>query len=123
MRTIFGKTFWRTIPYISLAITAGVFFYLSYFISNQLWNNWFLSISSNIASIFFAFFLYELIKARSQKELNKEVFEYAKRIVDRDIYSILHTLSKFLYGFGRGRVWSQTSLLLKMSPSELETLI
>lgn len=118
------KFFWKVIPYISLFVSTAIFFSLSYLaVKHALWNNWFLSISANLASVFFIYFLYEVIKTKSEKELKKEIFEYAKADVDRDIYSIVRNLAKFFYGFQRGRLLSQTFKLLHLPPNELEQLI
>ncbi len=118
------KVFWRIIPYFSLSASTALFFWLAYLVMvHVMWNNWLLSISANLASVFFIYFLYETIKAKSEKELKKELFIYAKSDVDKDIFSIINNLSKFFYGFQRGRVLSETFKLLKLTPQDLERLI
>lgn len=117
------RYFWISVPYFSLTLALVVSFLISTKITNSTWNNLFLSISANIASVIIVYFLYEIIKAKSKKELNKEVFEYAKRFADKDIHEILYKLSKFFFGFQRGRMLTESTKLLRYEPEELEEYI
>jgi len=118
------RLFWKTIPYISLLFSTALFFGLAYIEFNHVMrNNFLLSISANLGSVFFIYFLYETIKAKSEKELKKEIFNYAKADVDKDIYSILRNLAKFFYGFQRGRLIMEAFRLMRRPPEELEGLI
>ena len=43
--------------------------------------------------------IYELVQQSSQKKLNRELFDYAKMQVDREILSIAHQLTKIVQSY------------------------
>jgi len=92
-------------------------------INNPFFSNWLLSISANLISVLFIYFLYELIKAKSEKELKKGIFQYAKSYVEGDVFAILYTLSKFVYGFKDGRSFVKALGLTKLTKNELKSTI
>jgi hypothetical protein len=118
------RHFWKIIPYFSLIISMVGVTWLAYLeINNPFFSNWLLAISANLISVLFIYFLYELIKAKSEKELIKGIFQYAKSYVDGDIFAILYTLSKFVYGFKEGKSLVKTLGLTKLTKDELKSVI
>jgi len=90
------KTLFKVFPYFA-SILAGLLFY---FIGIKLGEN-FKGLLINISAAFFAIpFIYLFYKTAhkfSKKKLNKEIFDYAKMQVDREILSIVNQLSKIVY--------------------------
>lgn len=114
------RIFWKTVPYFSLLISTALFAWFAFLtLANAFWGNWFLSISANLISVLLIYFLYEIIKSKSEKELKKEISGYARSYIDGDVLSILHALSKLVYGTERGSSLSET---LQLSKLDVETL-
>lgn len=118
------RYFWKIIPYFSLIVSMVGVTWLAYLkINNPFFSNWLLGISANLISVLFIYFLYELIKAKSEKELKKGIFQYAKSYIDGDVFAILYTLSKFVYGFKDGRSLVKALELTKLTKNELKSAI
>jgi len=86
----------KLLPYFVAVIIGGVF----YFLANHL-DEKFYDLFINIAAAFFAipllYLFYDIIKSFSHKRLNKEIFDYAKMQVDRELLSILNQLQKIVF--------------------------
>lgn len=118
------RAFWKIIPYVSLIVFSIIFFCLSIRFSRfTSFENWLLSISANLFSVLLIYFLYEIIKAKSQKELNKEIFYYAKSYIDGDVLSILMNLTKLLYGVEKGIQLNRPIDLKKASKEYIQDIL
>lgn len=93
---MFKKTFLKSLPYLIAIITGGIFYFLAIGLEQK-----FYDLLINIAAAFFAipllYFFYEIAKSFSHKKLNKEIFDYAKMQIDRELLSILNQLQKIVY--------------------------
>ncbi len=93
---MFKKKLLKSLPYFAAIITGGIFYFLATFLDKR-----FYDLLINIAAAFFAlpllYFFYETAKSFFHKKLNKEIFDYAKMQVDRELLSILNQLQKIVY--------------------------
>lgn len=93
---MFKKKLLKSLPYLVAIITGGIFYFLATFLDVK-----FYDLLINIAAAFFAipllYFFYETAKFFSHKKLNKEIFDYAKMQVDRELLSVLNQLQKNVY--------------------------
>lgn len=92
---MFKKNLLKSLPYFIVIITGGMFYFLAISLDKK-----FYDLLINIAAAFFAipllYFFYETTKSFSHKKLNKEIFDYAKMQVDRELLSILNQLQKIV---------------------------
>jgi hypothetical protein len=58
-----------------------------------------LNIAAAFVAIPFLYLIYELTQKASQKKLNKELFDYAKMQIDREILSITNQLAKIVHPY------------------------
>ncbi len=58
-----------------------------------------LNITAAFVAIPFLYLIYELTRKASQKRLNKELFDYAKMQIDREVLSIVNQLMKLVYSY------------------------
>ncbi len=58
-----------------------------------------LNIAAAFLAIPFLYLIYELTQKASQKKLNKELFDYAKMQIDREILSIINQLTKIIHPY------------------------
>lgn len=90
------KRLLKSLPYLAAIITGGIFYFLAINVDQKYYN-----LLINIAAAFFAipllYFFYETAKSFSHKKLNKEIFDYAKMQIDRELLSILNQLQKIVY--------------------------
>ncbi len=89
------KVFLKIFPYFS-SILAGVIFYLLGFQAKD-FRDLFVNISAAFMAIPFIYLFYQIAKKYSKKKLNKEIIDYAKMQIDREILSLINQLSKMVY--------------------------
>jgi hypothetical protein len=89
------KTFLKVFPYLS-SISAGVIFYLLGTQSKD-FKDLFVNISAAFIAIPFIYLFYKIVEKYSKKKLNKEIIDYAKMQIDREILSLINQLSKIVY--------------------------
>lgn len=95
------RNFLKALPYIA-SIGAG---FLFYFIGLELSGNvrvLFTAISGAFFAIPLIYLFYQRAYNASQKNLNKEIFDYAKMQIDRYILSIINQLQKLVYPLEEG---------------------
>lgn len=89
------KVLLKSLPYLAAIITGGIF----YFLANKM--DPYYDLLINISATFFAipllYLFYETAKSFSHKRLNREIFDYAKMQIDRELLSILNQLQKIVY--------------------------
>jgi len=117
------KSFYKALPFVA-SIIAGLLFYL---LSCQLSSN-LKDLFINISAAFFAipslFLFYELAKEFSNRKLNKEIHDYLKMQVDREILSVLNQLIKIVYDYNAVEFSSKgVSNFLNLNEGELETQV
>ena len=58
-----------------------------------------LNIAAAFVAIPFLYLIYEVTQKASQKKLNKELFDYAKMQIDREILSVINQLAKIVHPY------------------------
>lgn len=90
------KKLLKSIPYFAAIIIGGIFYSLAAYLDET-----FYDLLINISAAFFAipllYLFYETAKSFSHKKLNREIFDYAKIQVDRELLSVLNQLQKIIY--------------------------
>ncbi len=86
----------KFLPYLVAITTGGIVYLLAIFLDAK-----FYDLLINVAATFFAipllYFFYETAKSFSHKKLNKEIFDYARMQVCRELLLILNQLQKIVY--------------------------
>lgn len=94
------KVLLKSLPYLAAIFTGGIF----YFLANKMAPNYY-DLLINISAAFFAipllYLFYETAKSFSHKQLNREIFDYAKMQIDRELLSILNQLQKIVYALDK----------------------
>lgn len=89
------KLIYRLLPYVA-AITTGVLFY---FLAGWLSPKFF-DLFINISTAFFAipllYLFFKTVESYSHRKLNKEIIDYAKMQIDREILSVLNQMQKIV---------------------------
>lgn len=88
----------RTWPYLS-CILAGLILFLVGIRLGEDFKGLFLNLAAAFFAIPFLYLIYELAQKSSQKKLNKELFDYAKMQIDRELMSIVNQLMKLVYPY------------------------
>ncbi len=93
---MFKKILLKSLPYLAAIVTGVIFYFVATIVDEKYYD-----LLINIAAAFFAipllYSFYETAKSFSRKKLNKEIFDYAKMQVDRELLSILNQLQKIVY--------------------------
>src|SRR6056297_3006874 len=92
----------KTTPYF-VSFGVGVFFFVFSNKFNENFENLFLSLSASFISIPLIYLFYKLTKNISQRKLNKEIFDYSKMKIDKEILSITEVLFKIMYPYDKQR--------------------
>lgn len=118
------KNIWfRCLPYgVSIIVAAGLF------ILGMELKNGFQGLLINISAAFFAipliYLFYQIARNYSSRRLNKEIFEYVKEQVDREVLSILEQTKKMVFPYeNTGISKDDIGKLLSMAPSDLGKII
>lgn len=90
------KKILKSLPYLAAIIT-GVIFYILATLLDEKYHDLLINIAAAFIAIPLLYFFYETAKSFSHKKLNKEIFDYAKMQVDRELLSILNQLQKIVY--------------------------
>lgn len=85
----------KALPYFVCIIASYTFFLLSKNLNSDI-KSLMLAIAGSFLSIPVLYLIYELSKKFSQKRLNKELFDYSKMQIDRNILSIINQLMKLV---------------------------
>lgn len=99
LRKMNKKDLLRVLPYCA-SILAGLFFLFIGLNLNEDIKSLFISISAAFFAIPLIYVFYQVAQNLSQKRLNKEIFDYAKMQIDREILSIINQLQKIVYPLG-----------------------
>jgi hypothetical protein len=92
------QIFLKVWPYAS-CVFAGLMFFLASIQLTADYKGLFLNIAAAFLAIPFLYLIYELAQKFSQKRLNKELFDYAKMQIDRELLSIVNQLTKVVYPY------------------------
>jgi hypothetical protein len=94
---MFKKYLLKTLPYIASTISGFFIYYASNKVFGGKLNDLLINISAAFISIPLLYLFYELIKSFAHKKLNKEIFDYAKMQIDRELLSLLNQLYKIVF--------------------------
>jgi hypothetical protein len=92
------QIFLKVWPYAS-CVFAGLMFFLASIQLTADYKGLFLNIAAAFLAIPFLYLIYELAQKFSQRRLNKELFDYAKMQIDRELLSIVNQLTKVVYPY------------------------
>lgn len=87
----------KRFPY-SLALLAGLLFYLAASLTSGDLSGLLLNISASLVTIPVVIFTYEAIKEKIAKESNHDVSQYVKMNIDRELLSLLNRVSPLVIG-------------------------
>jgi hypothetical protein len=117
------KSFYKELPFVASIIAGLLFYLLSYQLSSNL-KDLFINISAAFFAIPLLFLFYELAKGFSNRKLNKEIHEYLKMQVDREILSVINQLTKIVYDYAtQDFSLKGISNFLNLKEDELRTLV
>lgn len=88
----------RSWPYLTCFV-AGILLFLVGSRLQEEYKGLVINISASFLTIPFLFLIYELVKQSSSRKLNKELFDYAKMQVDREVLSIVMHLIKVVHPY------------------------
>jgi hypothetical protein len=107
------KLLLRIAPYCTCLIAGLVLYVMGTKLAEDL-KALLLNVAAAFVAIPFLYLIYELTQKASQKKLNKELFDYAKMQIDREILSIINQLAKIVYSY-EARDFSYSGILSFLS--------
>ncbi len=90
------KNLLKASPYFAAILAGFIFYFVGLKLSGNI-KSLFVSISAAFFAIPLIYLFYQVAQNLSKKRLNKEIFDYAKMQVDREILSIINQLHKIVY--------------------------
>ncbi len=90
------KRLLRILPYFASILAGLLFLFIGLRLSGDI-KGLFIGISTVFLAIPLIYLFFQKAHNLSQKKLNKEIFDYAKMQIDRDILSIINQLQKIVY--------------------------
>lgn len=113
----------KALPYL-VSISAGFIFYLLGELLQENTRGFFINISATFFAIPLIYLFYQLVDSFSHKKLNKEIFDYAKMQVDREILSILNQAYKIIYSLEEKEFSRKTiNNLLSLKKEEIKKIV
>lgn len=97
--------------------------YFSSLFTSEMIRGLLVNISASFFTIPFLYLIYEKSKKVIHKQLNKEIFEYAKYLIDNEIFSILNTISKIMFSYGKANLLLVIKSLPYMERKEIEKIL
>jgi hypothetical protein len=117
------KTLIKLIPYI-ISIIIGLLLYRYGVKQNDNLKGLLINISSSFLSIPLLFLFYEHIKDKSHKKLSKELFDYGKMQIDKEVLSIVNHVSKIIYTYEqRDNSFKGISETIQLSKDEIKDIV
>ena len=118
MRKIF-----KVLPYLIAFCSGSLFFYFSSLVASEMIQSLFVNISASFLIIPLLYLIYESSQKIIHKQLNKEMFEYAKYLVDNEILSILNTISKIMFPYSKANLLPVIESLPYMKQEDIEKIL
>jgi hypothetical protein len=117
------KVVLKLIPYVASIVTGFLLFTWG-LSSNESWKALLINIASAFLAVPLLYLFYELVRDASHKKLNKELLDYAKMQVDRQVLSMLNHLSKMIYKYEeKDFSFAGINKLLSLKQSEVSARI
>jgi hypothetical protein len=95
-----AKQLIKIVPFLSASIL-GVFLYFFALMNDENLKSLLINISAAFIGIPLIFLGYDVIKRQSQKKLTREIFDYAKVQIDKEIFALINQLMKYVYPYDR----------------------
>ena len=108
----YKKILLTVLPYLA-SIIAGLVFYLASYFKNDNLHALFINLAAAFFAIPLIYSIYQLTQNFSHKKLNKEIFDYAKMQIDRELLSIINQIYNMVY----------TNRELKLSPESIKEFL
>jgi len=117
------KNLLKILPYL-VSILAGLLFYFSGLKLSGNIKGLFINISAAFVAIPLIYLFYQVAQNLSKRRLNKEILDYAKMQVDREVLSIINQLHKIVYSLEE-KEFSTTGInkFLSLEKDELKELL
>ena len=122
-RILKEKKILKLFPYFIAFFTGSLFLYFSFLFTSEMIRSLLVSISASFFTIPFLYLIYEKSKKTIHKQLNKEIFEYAKYLIDNEIFSILNMISKIMFSYGKANLLPVIESLPYMERKEIEEIL
>ena len=90
----------KILQYLIAFLFGSLLFILANLLDDNL-KSLLINISSAFIAIPLLYLIYDSIHQASRKKLNKEVFEYAKMQIDRELMNICHQFVKLIYPYDK----------------------
>jgi len=84
----------KRFPYIVSLVAGAILFFIAGYLSENL-SGLVINVSASLFTIPLVIYSYELIKEKIAKDGNKDLYEYVKMNVDRELMSLLDTVAPF----------------------------
>lgn len=110
----------KILPYL-LAFFFGLLLYIIAVNFNEDAKALFINISSAFIAIPLLYLIYELTQEASKKKLNREIIDYAKVNIDRELLTICHQLIKLIYPYEvQNKSLEGIKLLLNLTKEDIK---
>lgn len=117
------KTLFRILPYFVSILAGLLFWFIGLSLSGDI-----KGLFTGLTGVFFAiplvYLFFQVAQTLSERRLNKEIFDYAKMQVDREVLSIINQLHKIVYTLEK-RDFSTKGInkFLSLEKNELKELL
>lgn len=91
-----NKYLLKSTPYLTSILVGLILYFIGLNLSENI-RGLFTSLSAAFFAIPLIYLFYQVAQNLSKKRLNKEIFDYAKMQVDREVLSIINQLNKIVY--------------------------
>ncbi len=109
----------KILPYF-ISLTFGLILFTISINSDDNLKSLLINISSAFIAIPLLYLIYDLVHQASRKKLNKEVFEYAKMQIDRELINISHQFVKLIYPYDKqNKSFDGITKLLNLGKDEI----
>jgi len=113
----------KAIPYFIAFFVGFLFFYFSSLVTSETVQGLFVNISASFLIIPLLYLIYENSQKIIHRQLNKEMFEYAKYLVDNEIFAILCVVSKILFPYSKANLLPVIKSLPYMKQMDIEKVL
>lgn len=87
-----NKIIW--LPYLIAIMVSVLFFWLGYKNTETLWGDLFINLSASFVAIPLVLIFVDVLRGRIDRNLKRELFDYAKKNIDNDMLSALAHINK-----------------------------
>ena len=110
-------------PYIASTIAAFLFYLIGLNLGSENVKNLFINIASTFLAIPLIYLFYQTARNFSEKQLNKEILDYAKLQVDTEILSLIRLLHKIVHPLTIGITFEKINELLSLKSEDIMEIL